>query len=114
MFQQSAVGIGEGSTDVTGSIAQRTDQGLSPAPKLGYSGAAALDAQGRFAGMVALKAPMIAGPGAAPLATLVPAAALSGTEADVGAKATALGVAVTWTWMEPETVTPLCVVVTPH
>jgi hypothetical protein len=67
--------LGEGSgTDVTGSIAQRTDQGLSPAPKLGYSGAAAVDAQGRFAGMVVLKAPMIAGAGAAPLATLVPTA----------------------------------------
>ncbi len=63
-----------GDKDVTGSIAQRTDQGLSPAPKLGYSGAAAIDAQGRFAGMVALKAPMIAGAGAAPLATLVPTA----------------------------------------
>jgi hypothetical protein len=67
--------LGEGSdNDVTGSIAQRTDQGLSPAPKLGYSGAAAVDAQGRFAGMVALKAPVIAGAGAAPLATLVPTA----------------------------------------
>jgi hypothetical protein len=69
--------LGEGSdTEVTGSIAQRTDQGLSPAPKLGYSGAAAIDAQGRFAGMVALKAPVIAGPGAAPLATLVPTTAV--------------------------------------
>jgi len=69
--------LGEGSdTEVTGSIAQRTDQGLSPAPKLGYSGAAAVDAQGRFAGMVALKAPVIAGAGAAPLATLVPTAAV--------------------------------------
>jgi hypothetical protein len=69
--------LGEGSgTDVTGSIAQHTDQGLTPAPKLGYSGAAAVDAEGRFAGMVALKAPMIAGAGAAPLATLVPTAAV--------------------------------------
>jgi hypothetical protein len=69
--------LGEGGdNDVTGSIAQRTDQGLSPAPKLGYSGAAAIDAQGRFAGMVALKAPVVAGAGAAPLATLVPAAAV--------------------------------------
>jgi hypothetical protein len=69
--------LGEGSAnDVTGSIVERTDQGLSPAPKLGYSGAAALDAQGRFVGMVALKAPLIAGAGAAPLATLVPTAAV--------------------------------------
>ena len=51
--------LGEGSdNEVTGSIAQRTDQGLNPAPKLGYSGAAAIDAQGRFAGMVAMKAPV--------------------------------------------------------
>src|SRR5262249_4949825 len=63
--------LGEGSDrDVTGSVAQRTDQGLTPAPKLGYSGAAAVDAQGRFAGMVALKTPVIAGAGAGPLATL--------------------------------------------
>jgi hypothetical protein len=67
--------LGEGGDkDVTGSLAQRTDQGLSPVPKLGYSGAAAIDAQGRFAGMVALKAPLLAGPAAVPLATLVPAA----------------------------------------
>jgi hypothetical protein len=69
--------LGEGSDkDVTGSIAQRTDQGLNPPPKLGYSGAAAIDAQGRFAGMVALKAPVIAGVAAVPLATLVPTAAV--------------------------------------
>jgi hypothetical protein len=69
--------LGEGSDkDVTGSIAQRTDQGLNPAPKLGYSGAAAIDAQGRFAGMVALKAPVLAGAGAVPLATLVPTVAV--------------------------------------
>ena len=45
--------LGEsGDIQVTGSIAQRSDQGLNPVPKLGYAGAAAIDAQGRFAGMV--------------------------------------------------------------
>jgi hypothetical protein len=69
--------LGEGrDNDVTGSIAQRTDQGLSPAPKLGYYGAAAVDTQGRLVGMVALKAPMIAGAAAVPPATLVPTAAV--------------------------------------
>jgi hypothetical protein len=69
--------LGEGSDDqVTGSIAQRTDQGLNPVPKLGYSGAAAVDAQGRFAGMVTMKTPVIAGAATAPLAALVPAAAV--------------------------------------
>ena len=41
-------------------------------PALGFSGAAALDAQGRFAGMVVLKAPVVAGPGGAPQAAVVP------------------------------------------
>ena len=39
----------------TSAAAQLTAQGLDPAPKLGFSGAAAIDAQGRFAGIVALK-----------------------------------------------------------
>ena len=38
---------------------------LETAPALGFAGAAALDAQGRFAGMVAMKAPVVAGPAAA-------------------------------------------------
>jgi hypothetical protein len=48
-------------------------QGLDPAPKLGFAGAAAVDAQGRFAGMVDLKAIVVAGTAATTQATLVPA-----------------------------------------
>jgi hypothetical protein len=47
-------------------------QGLDPAPKLGFAGAAAVDAQGRFAGMVELKAIVVAGTAATAQATLVP------------------------------------------
>jgi peptidoglycan hydrolase-like protein with peptidoglycan-binding domain len=46
---------------------------LETAPALGFSGAAALDAQGRFAGVVAMKAPVVAGPSSPPRAAVVPA-----------------------------------------
>jgi hypothetical protein len=46
---------------------------LETAPALGFSGAAALDAQGRFAGVVVMKAPVVAGPSSAPRAAVVPA-----------------------------------------
>ena len=49
------------------------DEPLEAAPALGFSGAAALDAQGRFAGMVVLKAPVVAGPSSPPRAAVVPA-----------------------------------------
>jgi hypothetical protein len=50
---------------------------LDPYPPLGFSGAAAIDAQGRLLGMVELKSPVIASNGAAsPQAVLVPAAAI--------------------------------------
>ena len=39
----------------------------------GFSGAAALDGQGRFAGVVVTKSPVVAGPGAPPQAAVVPA-----------------------------------------
>ena len=46
-----------------------------PTPQLGFAGAAALDAKGQFAGMVALTAPVVASAGAMsvpmPQATLV-------------------------------------------
>jgi S1-C subfamily serine protease len=53
-------------------------QGLDPVPKLGFSGAAAVDPQGRFAGMVSLKWQQIAssatpGPAAGAQAALIPA-----------------------------------------
>lgn len=54
-----------------------TAQGIEPAPKLGFAGAAALDAAGGLAGMVDLKAAVVAGNAAASqAATLVPAATI--------------------------------------
>src|SRR5208282_5125875 len=47
-------------------------------------------------------------------ATMVPAAALSGSEAVLGVNVTPVGRALTWTWIEPETVTPFCVAATLH
>jgi peptidoglycan hydrolase-like protein with peptidoglycan-binding domain len=46
---------------------------LETAPALGFSGAAALDTQGRFAGVVVMKAPVVAGPSSPPRAAVVPA-----------------------------------------
>ena len=45
---------------------------VEPAPALGFSGAAAIDAGGRLLGMVVLKSAVVAGPATAPQATLVP------------------------------------------
>lgn len=45
---------------------------VEPMPGLGFSGAAAIDANGRLHRMVVLKASVVAGPAAAPSATLVP------------------------------------------
>jgi hypothetical protein len=45
---------------------------LETLPALGFSGAAALDGQGRFMGMVVMKAPVVAGPAGAPQAAVVP------------------------------------------
>jgi len=52
--------------------AESSTRPLETAPALGFSGAAALDAQGRFAGMVVMKAPVVAGPGGPPQAAIVP------------------------------------------
>jgi hypothetical protein len=53
---------------------------LSPPPQIGFAGAAALDKQGRFAGMVRLKSPVVASAGAAsvplPQAAVVPVEAI--------------------------------------
>jgi peptidoglycan hydrolase-like protein with peptidoglycan-binding domain len=63
-----------GDTAVTNVAARRTGQGVEPVPKLGFSGAAAVDAQGRFAGMVDLTSPVAAGGRSVlPQATIVPA-----------------------------------------
>ena len=61
-----------GGSAVTRAAAHRNAQGLDPAPKLGFSGAAAVDAQGRFAGMVDLSSTAVAGAGAVSQATLIP------------------------------------------
>jgi hypothetical protein len=61
---------------VTRAGAHRTALGLDPAPKPGFSGAAAVDAQGRLAGMVDLKSPVVAGAGAVSQSALVPAETL--------------------------------------
>ena len=45
---------------------------LDTAPAPGFSGAAALDAQGRMAGMVVVKSPVLAGPAAAAQAVMLP------------------------------------------
>jgi hypothetical protein len=69
--------LGSGGDDrVTRATAQASDQGLNPVPKLGFSGAAAVDAQSRFAGMVDVKTAVVAGGAAVPQAALVPAPAV--------------------------------------
>jgi hypothetical protein len=45
---------------------------IETTPSLGFSGAAAINAQGRFAGMVVLKASVVAGPSPGPQAIVVP------------------------------------------
>src|SRR6202166_1243481 len=61
-----------GGSAVTRAPAHRNAQGLDPAPKLGFSGAAAVDPQGRFAGMVDLSSTAGAGAGAVNQAALIP------------------------------------------
>ncbi len=63
-----------GNGSVSSATAELTAQGIAPAPSPGFSGAAALDGQGRFAGVVALKSAIVAGAGpTGPQAALVPA-----------------------------------------
>jgi peptidoglycan hydrolase-like protein with peptidoglycan-binding domain len=72
-------GGGAAATRVKASVAQAgsgKDLALSPAPALGFSGAAALDSDGKFAGIALLKPGVLAGPASAAQATqalLVPA-----------------------------------------
>jgi hypothetical protein len=65
-------GGGSAASSVKASITQGgggNDLVLSPAPALGFSGAAALDSDGKFAGMALLKPTVVAGPtNAAPVA----------------------------------------------
>jgi hypothetical protein len=60
-----------GEAEVTSAVSHRTAQGIEPAPKPGFSGAAAADARGALAGLVDLKPSVVAG-GGAPGATFVP------------------------------------------
>lgn len=66
----------EGGRDATAAAARMKGDAIEPAPPLGFSGAAALDSQGRLFGMVTLKTPVVAGAGPAvplPEASAVPA-----------------------------------------
>lgn len=68
----SITGIADPQTQSGGaaitSVASRigTDNALSPAPAIGFSGGAVVDADGRFAGMAQLKPAVVAAAGAAP------------------------------------------------
>ena len=69
-------GGGAAASSVKASVTQvgsGNDLALSPAPALGFSGAAALDADGKFAGIALLKPVVVAGPANAAPAALVPA-----------------------------------------
>lgn len=67
----------QGDGAVTHAAAHRTAQAIEPSPALGFSGAAAIDAQRRFAGIVALRSRVAADPAASsPQAILIPAAAV--------------------------------------
>jgi peptidoglycan hydrolase-like protein with peptidoglycan-binding domain len=68
-----------GGNAVSSVKAQVSDTAVAPPPALGFSGAAAIDADGKFAGLVQLKPVLVAGPAnAAPAAqaALVPADAV--------------------------------------
>ena len=69
-----------GAAAVTSDVVHVTAQGVEPAPKLGFSGAAAVDGGGHLAGMVDLKPAVVAGgaggSSAGRAAVLVPAAAI--------------------------------------
>ena len=65
-------GAQEGGRVVSVARARLTDARIEPAPGPGFTGAAALDAQGRLTGMVTLKPALVAGTGAGPQATLLP------------------------------------------
>ena len=72
------LGQGGGSA-VTRVDARLSGQGLDPAPKLGFAGAAAVNAAGRLVGMVDFKSPVVAGAGTeSASAVLVPASAIRG------------------------------------
>jgi len=65
-----------------------SDLVLSPAPALGFSGAAAFDTEGKFAGVALLKPVVVAGPANAASAALVPADTVRGFLSANGVTAT--------------------------
>jgi len=68
-----------GGSAVSTAAARLRGDALDPAPQLGFSGAAVLDSQGRFAGLVELKTAIVAAAGATeaqPQANVVPAQAV--------------------------------------
>jgi peptidoglycan hydrolase-like protein with peptidoglycan-binding domain len=68
-----------GGSAISTTTAKLRGEAVEPSPQLGFSGAAALDGQGRLAGIVELKPAVVATVGAAsapPQATLVPAPAV--------------------------------------
>jgi hypothetical protein len=65
-----------GAAEVSKTTARLNGHALEPAPKLGFAGAAALDSRGALAGMVNLKAPVVAGGATSQVATVVPADAI--------------------------------------
>jgi hypothetical protein len=66
-------GGGAAISAVSARLGSAETSALETPPAPGFSGAAALDAQGRFAGVAVVKAPLVAGPGGAPQAAIVPA-----------------------------------------
>jgi peptidoglycan hydrolase-like protein with peptidoglycan-binding domain len=67
-----------GQRAVSTATATLSGDGIDPRPQLGFAGAAALDDQGRIAGMVSLKSAVLAGAGTTtlPAATIAPIAML--------------------------------------
>ena len=93
---------------VTRAAASLTAQGIAPAPKPGLSGAAALDARGRFAGVVNVNPSVVSGSGGTvPTAALVPAETVRAflQEHDISPTAAATGA----TAVEQSVVRVICV-----
>ncbi|MDP3078337.1 serine protease, partial [Bradyrhizobium sp.] len=72
-------GGGAAASSVKASVTPNGSGGdLSPAPALGFSGAAAFDSEGKFAGIALLKPVLVAGPANAAAAALVSADTVRG------------------------------------
>ena len=99
-----------GSGLVSTATAELTAQGIAPAPSPGFSGAAALDGQGRFAGIVTLKSAIVAGVApTGPQATLVPATAVRAFLAAQGIPTTGMALAADNATMDQSVMRLICV-----